>query len=140
MNPRLLTPSQRALRQLLRHARPFRRRVELAELDARWLAEAIRAAEPQPARIRFRPDVDGAWALETVRGTPFAGECMRKAGIAENSTAAEVIRITLSRFAYAIGWLREHEVEVVAYVDGAEVTFACDAMLSGGLPLEGIAA
>ena len=137
---RRLTPSQRALRELLRRARPLRPRVELAELDARWLSEAIRAAKPQPARIVFRRGVDGARALEAVRGIPLAGECLRKAGITENSTAAEVVALTLARFAAAIARLRGQGVEVGAYVDGDEVVFACDSVLSGGVPLEELAA
>ena len=136
---RRLTPSQRALRQLLRRARPLRRRVELAELDARWLAEALFAAEPEPVRITMR-GVAGARALEDVRGTPLAGDCLRKAGISEDTTPDEVLAVTLARFAGAIAWLRGQGVEIAAYVNAAGIVFACDSVLSGGVPLEELAA
>jgi hypothetical protein len=131
---RRLTPSQRALRQLLRHARPFRRG-ELIELDARWLAEAIRAAEPQPARIVFRRGVDGARALEAVRGVPLAGECFRAAGITEATTPLELRVLTLARFCAAVEWLREQGVDVVALINGPGVAFACDSPPGAGVPL-----
>lgn len=140
MTLRRLAPSQRTARQILRRVRPFRQRVELAELDARWICEALHAAEPKPLRLVFRPEVDGARALAAVRGIPFAGECLRRAGIKEDSTSAEVVTLTLARFATAIARLREQGVDVVAYVDGHEVTFSCALLLTAGVPLEELVA
>jgi hypothetical protein len=132
---RRLTPSQRALRQQLRRARPLRPRVGLVEIDARWLCEAVRAAEPAPARIIFR-DIGGAQALEAVLGIPAAGERLREAGVDETSSAADVIAKTIARFNNAITWLRERGIAIVAHVTDSEVLFVYADVPTAGVPFE----
>jgi hypothetical protein len=141
---RRLTDDQRALRALLLrvrypHCTTIRglRQVNLAALDGRWLAEALHAAEPGPVRVTFR-GIDGARALASVHRTPLATDAMRKAGITETSTPAEVVAITLRRLAGAVAWLHDRGFGVSGYREASTVVFTCSRQLplGAGQPLE----
>jgi hypothetical protein len=131
-----LSDDQRALRVILRHARPLGRDASLPELDGYWLAERLCEAEPDPVVITFR-GVDGARQLAAVAGIPRAGECFRQAGVSQATSADAVIAITIARFVAAIVWLRRRGVWVSAYRHGSEVRFVCGPQLSlvDGVPL-----
>jgi hypothetical protein len=132
-----LSDAQRALRAVVRRASPLGRDASLRELDGYWLARRLYELEPAPVVVRFRGGATGRDVLDAVAGVPRAGECMRRAGVTESSSADEVIAITFRRFAVAITWLRRHGVEVSAYRRGCEVTFVCGPpQLVAGVPLE----